>query len=159
MEAAINRHIVIAIGTAIVRHYQPSLLKEHGGPLKLTRYWAESIINRMSFVQRKTTKATRTLPKDFDQQKASYLVSIATLVEENDIPDSMIVNFDQTGVNIIPSSEWTMDVKGQKQVSVTGLGDKRQITLGCTLSGELLAPQLIYQGKTEKCHPSFTFPE
>ena len=40
----INRHIVIATGTAIVRHYKPSLLKDHGGPLQLTRYWAESLM-------------------------------------------------------------------------------------------------------------------
>ena len=157
----INRHIVIATGTAIVRHHQPSLLKEHGGSILLTRTWAESLMERMHFVQRKATKAARSLPDDFDKQKSDYLDTISTIVEDNDIPDSMIVNFDQTGVNIVPSSEWTMELKGEKQVSVAGLGDKRQITLvlGCTLSGELLPPQLIYQGKTEKCHPAFSFPD
>lgn len=36
-----------------------------------------------------------------------------------------------------------------------------QITavLGCRLSGKMLAPQIIYQGKTDQCHPKFNFPE
>lgn len=31
--------------------------------------------------------------------------------------------------------------------------------LGCTLSGKLLPPQVIYQGKTNVCHPKFKFPD
>ena len=100
-------------------------------------------------------------PDDFDKQKSDYLDTISTIVEDNDIPDSMIVNFDQTEVNIVPSSEWTMELKGEKHVCVAGLGEKRQIALVlvCTLSGELLPPQLIYQRKTEKFHPAFSFPD
>jgi hypothetical protein len=33
-----------------------------------------------------------------------------------------------TGLNIVPTSEWTMDLKGAKQIKMVGLGDKRQIT-------------------------------
>lgn len=41
-----------------------------------------------------------------------------------------------------------------------GYDDKRQITgVFCgTLCGEFLPIQLIYKGKTSKCHPSYTFP-
>ena len=40
------------------------------------------------------------------------------------------------------------------------LNDKCQVTatLAGTLSGELLPLQILYQGKTERCHPSQTFP-
>ncbi|KAI8522062.1 hypothetical protein Bbelb_018160 [Branchiostoma belcheri] len=31
--------------------------------------------------------------------------------------------------------------------------------LAITLSGKLLPPQLVYQGKTTACHPKFNFPE
>ena len=72
----------------------------------------------------------------------------------------MVINFDQTGLNIVPASEWTMDVRGSKQIEITGLEDKRQITavLACSLTGTLLPLQLIYRGKTPKCHPNFSFP-
>jgi hypothetical protein len=72
----------------------------------------------------------------------------------------MIVNFDQTGLNIVPTSSWTLDQRGAKQVEITGLGDKRQITavLACSMTGTLLPLQLIYAGTTTKCHPPYAFP-
>ena len=50
-------------------------------------------------------------------------------------------------------------LSGAKPVEITGLEDKRQITalLSCTMSGDLLPPQLLYQGKTENCHPKVNF--
>jgi len=46
---------------------------------------------------------------------------------------------------------------GSKQVAVVGSDDKQQITalLTITASGELLSSQLIYQNKTEQCHPKY----
>lgn len=67
---------------------------------------------------------------------------------------------DETGVRIVPSNDSTMARKGSKQVEIIGLDDKRQITavMACSLTGELLPLQLVYGGKTEKCHPRYTFP-
>ena len=41
-----------------------------------------------------------------------------------------------------------------------GIDDKREITplLAITLSGTLLPPQLLYEGKTDRCHPHVSFP-
>ena len=46
-----------------------------------------------------------------------------------------------------------------RSVEVAGLGDKIQITatFAGTLSGEFLPTQLLYQGKTDRCHAKFTF--
>lgn len=54
-----------------------------------------------------------------------------------------------------------MDLEGNEQVKITGLDDKRQITvtLTCTTSGVLLDLQVIYKGKTPACHPKFKFPK
>lgn len=62
---------------------------------------------------------------------------------------------------MIPTNAWTMEQKGSKQVKVIGVDDKRQITalLACTMSGDLLPPQLIYAGKTDACHPKVNFPK
>ena len=67
---------------------------------------------------------------------------------------------DETGVRIVPSNDSTMTKKGSKQVEIIGLDDKRQITavMACSLTGELLPIQLVYGGKTEKCHPRYDFP-
>ena len=53
-----------------------------------------------------------------------------------------------------------MAEEGSTQVEVRGLYDKREITalLTATLSGQLLSRQLLYAGKTLRCHPRQSFP-
>ena len=50
-----------------------------------------------------------------------------------------------------------MNKAGEKIIPIAHLDDKQQITavLAITMNGTYmyLAPQLIYQGKTERCHP------
>ena len=50
---------------------------------------------------------------------------------------------------------------GDKVVPIAKSDDKRQITavLAASIAGEYLSPQLLFQGKTTRCHPSVTFPE
>ena len=70
----------------------------------------------------------------------------------------LIINWDQTGMHYIPVSSWTMAKEGSKRVEMCGIDDKRQITVfSCSMLGEFLPVQLIYQGKSNKCHPSFQF--
>ncbi|CAG2250108.1 unnamed protein product [Mytilus edulis] len=62
---------------------------------------------------------------------------------------------DQTGCQLIPGGDWTMEQQGSQQVPITGIDDKRQITLllATSMNGSLLPPQLIYQGKTDRSLP------
>ena len=46
----------------------------------------------------------------------------------DEIPSQLIYNWDQTGVHLVPSSNWTVAKKGSKRVEIKGLKDKRQIT-------------------------------
>jgi DDE superfamily endonuclease len=66
---------------------------------------------------------------------------------------SLIINMDQTGVRLVPSSRWTYEEKGSKSVAVTGAEDKRQITvcIASALDGSMPPLQLIFQGKTDRC--------
>ena len=77
-----------------------------------------------------------------------------------EIPPAMILNWDQTGIHLVPSSLWTMDKQGSKRVEIVGSNDKRMITavLCGSLVGNFLPIQLIYKGKTNRCHPRFQFP-
>ena len=64
----------------------------------------------------------------------------------------MIEVFKLLGLRIIPSNQWTLAKKGSKQVGVVGIEDKREITgvLAVNMAGELLPPQIIYSGTTER---------
>ena len=78
----------------------------------------------------------------------------------DEIPIELIFNWDQTGVNYVPVSAWTMKKEGSKRVEIVRADDKRQITAVFTVSmaGDFLPVQLIYQGKTSKCLPPYVFP-
>ena len=51
-------------------------------------------------------------------------------------------------------------MRGVNRVEMIGENDKRQITavFCCSLVGEFLPVQIIYAGKTARCHPQFHFP-
>lgn len=65
---------------------------------------------------------------------------------------------DQTGVHLVPASNWTYHATGASSVAVLGAEDKRQITacIASSLDGELLPLQLIFQGKTTRSLPPST---
>ena len=46
---------------------------------------------------------------------------------EEIIPE-LILNWDQTGIHLVPASAWTMDKMGLKRVEISRVNDKHQIT-------------------------------
>ena len=115
----------------------------------------------MDFVPRKpTTSKSKHAVKNFSQVKKAFLQEVITTVQMEEIPPELILNWDQTGIKIVPSTTWSMEKQGAKRVEVVGTGDKRQITaVFCgTIQGAFLPVQVIYAGKTERCHPKFKFP-
>jgi hypothetical protein len=83
------------------------------------------------------------------------------LKQGNNVPDELIVNVDQVGVAIMPCPTYTYEQRGARQVAVLGYRDKREITmaLGTACAGQVLPPQVIYAGKTTRCHPKTKFPK
>ena len=109
----------------------------------------------MCYVKRKGCTGKKIQVQDFEGIKAQFL----TL---EDISDQLILNWDHTDINVVPTSSWTMEEKGSKKVEIVTLDDKRQltaVTVVCgTLHGDVLPVQLIYQGKTTACLPKISFP-
>ncbi len=68
-----------------------------------------------------------------------------------EITPAMILNWDQTGIHLVPSSLWTMEKQGSKRVEMVGSNDKRIITavLCGSLIGDFLPIQLILKGKRD----------
>ena len=76
-----------------------------------------------------------------------------------EIRAELILNWDKTGINIAPSSAWTLEQKGSNRVEKTGVKNKCQITaVFCgSHTGDFLPLQLVYKGKTSRCHPHLEF--
>ena len=53
-------------------------------------------------------------------------VSVVTMEEIRLV--ELILNWDQTGIHLVPASGWTMDWEGSKRVEIKGVNDKCQIT-------------------------------
>lgn len=159
----VNARIVLAAAEGIVKATDRNMLADYGGHIQLTLSWAYSLLKRMGFVKRKATlKCKLTLTDEaFEKAKKSYLKKIKRSVKDGKIPPELVINMDQTGIKVIPASEWTQEERGSARVEVAGIGDKRQITvtLAGTLSGRLLPFQVLYEGKTARCHPVTAFPE
>jgi hypothetical protein len=66
-----------------------------------------------------------------------FLADLTAEVLMNDIPDELIINWDQTGLRIVPTGQWTMHLVGEKVIPIAHADDKRQITavLAATLAG------------------------
>ena len=70
--------------------------------------------------------------------------SVKETVIMEDIPPQLVQNWGQTGLNIAPSSSWTMDKKGSKRIELVGLKDKHQITVALLREIFCQLVQLIY---------------
>lgn len=157
---AVNTAITMAGAKGLLLKLDKTQLQEYGGPVTISRAWAKSLMRRMGFVKRRGTTKSRATVENFDQVKADFLAEIASIVEMEEIPPEMIFNWDQTGIHLVPVASWTMERQGAKHVEVAGITDKRQITaVFCgSLVGEFLPVQLIYAGKTKRCHANYNFP-
>ena len=156
----INTSIVIASARGIVMNKNANLLVSNGGGIDLTKDWAKYLLKRMGFVKRKACSKSKVNVEKFQELKEDFLLEIKNTVVMDEIPEDLIINFDQTGLNYVPVTSWTMEEAGARRVEVVAKDDKRQLTavFAGSLSGNFLPPQLIYEGKTERCHPQFKFP-
>jgi hypothetical protein len=118
----INTRIVKALAKGVVLSQDRTLLHENGGGIDITRDWALSIMKRMHLFKRRGNSTAKPEIKDFEEKKTKYLKEIESLVDKYDIPPQLIINWDHTGIHLVPVSRWTM------AVTRLGLDDKREIT-------------------------------
>ncbi len=156
----VSTAIVIAGAMGIIKRVDRTLLRVYGGHVSLTASWGKSLSRRMNFTKRRGSTKTGVSPQEFKEIKRNYLHSVIEVVTMENIPIELIFNLDQTGLNLVPTPSWTMEKKGSERVEIKAFNDKRQITgVFCwTICGDFLPFQLIYAGKTDRCHPSFSFP-
>ena len=151
----INNSVVIGIIKGIIRDSDSNLLVENGGPLQIDKPIARRLLGRLNFVKRRGSTKAKLTPEDFSQLRDQFLSDIRTIVHFDNIPPGLILNWDHTGINYVPTSSWTLETKGATKVPIAAIDDKRQITAVFTYSmrGDFLPPQLIYAGKTPACLP------
>ena len=114
-----------------------NLLFENGGGINLTKDWAKYLMKRMGFVKRKACSKAKIDVEHFKEMK-EFLLDITNVITIDEIPVEVIINLDQTVLNYMPSTSWTMEKEGTSRMEVIVKDDKRQITVvfGGSMSGD-----------------------
>lgn len=107
----VSAPIVLAAAEGIIAAHNRSLLSKFGGHIQLNQTWAVSILRRMGFVQRRGSTQTKSKLSDeqISKLKHTYLSQISGMVKAHNIPSELVINWDQAGVKVVPSQNWTME--------------------------------------------------
>ena len=165
--APISIAVVTSVAKGIIEANDRSILVENGGYLSLNHQWGRNVLYRMEkenmkMVRRKaTTEKLPVSPGFLNEAKLNFQRKIKFFQSWHEIPDDLIINYDQTPLSYVSSPNHTLEVKGTKSVPLVGKGKKKQITgtFSVTKSGLFLPMQVIYEGTTSRCHPRIEFPD
>ena len=94
----VNSQVAMAAVIGIVWKKDSNLLAQNGGHIVLTRDWACSLLGRMGFVKRKANTKAKLAVADFIELKSQFISDIRTFKDLEEVPDCLILNWDQTAV-------------------------------------------------------------
>jgi hypothetical protein len=153
--AVVNIVVLRLVMRAVILQHEPSLLANQKLSNGFCSQWAHE---HMLWSWRQHTTAASKLPNHWRQLGIDMAKRVACFMQLYGVHPSLIVNMDQTGVHLAPADQRTYEQRGSKHVAVVAAEDKRQITacIASSLDGDLLPLQLIFQGKTDACHPPTT---
>ena len=123
--------------------------------------WTQSLFRRMGFVRpMRTTGKSEITDQAAKEAKLLFQHQTVSIVEDDEIPESLIMNFYQTPLKYAHVSNSTLAKKRSKHIPIMGGAFKESITVtfGITYSGKFLPMQLIYKGKTQRSFLYVNFP-
>ena len=102
-----------------------------------------------------TTSKIPVAPGLLKERQLTSQQKIQALIKWYDIPKELVLNFNQAPLSYITVGNNTLEFEGAKSVPVKGKGKGKQImgTFTVSATGRFLLMQLIYTGKTNRCHP------
>ena len=112
--SAVNSAIAIATAEGVVRNVDAILLACNGGGI-ISKPWARALLGRMGMVKRRASSKAQISVENFEAVKEEILLEIKNMVSFDEIPPPLISNWDQTGINCIPVSSWTMEKRVPKE--------------------------------------------
>ena len=90
-----------------VKSHDSNLLQANGGQIAITKPWAQSLLLRMGHIKCKATTKAKVPVSKFDELKDQFLFDIKSMVQMEDIPNDLIINWDHTGLHYVPVSSRT----------------------------------------------------
>ena len=109
---------MISAAKGIISTKDGGLLAESGGYIEITKACAKSLMKRMGYVKRKASNAGKVPISNFAELKGEFLAAISAEVLMNDIPPQLIVNWDETAIQLVPTGQWTINQAKDKVISI-----------------------------------------
>lgn len=78
----------------------------------------------MKYVKRKCSNVGKVAVHKFEYIQDVFLSGNVAEVVMNNIPDSLIINWDHTGLPVVPTGEWTMHQAGDKVIPIAHVDNK-----------------------------------
>ena len=104
-------------------------LVENVVQIKLNRRWAYGFLRRIEIVRRKPISTKNKFSvENVAAKKKGFLDDLVTTVEMEEIPPELALNWDQTVIQLVPSSLWTMEQRDVIRVETVGQNDNNQNT-------------------------------
>jgi hypothetical protein len=104
-----------------------------------SRSWAKRAVQRWTLRFRRGTQSVKAKQVVRREEKLEeFRRMFHDEKQKHQVPDELIVNVDQVGVALVPSPTYSYALRGARQVPITGLQDKRAITvtLGTSCAGD-----------------------
>lgn len=117
--AVINSAIVTAVAEGIVKNDDSNKLSCNGGHISLTKSWAKSVLHRLGYVKRRSSTKAKVTVTEFEMYKSQFVYDVRTIMEMEEIPKELVINWDHTGIHYVPVSNWTMAKEGSKRMDLT----------------------------------------
>jgi len=81
----------------------------------LNKDWSRYLLERMQFVKHKANTKAKLSVENFSQLKHNFLSDISGIVNIEEIPTYLIINWDHTALKYVPVGSWTMARKGSER--------------------------------------------
>ena len=102
--SAVNSAIAFATAEGVVRSVDANLLAYNGGGINLTKPWARGLLGQIEMVRRRTSSKAKISIENFEAVKKEFLLEVKNVVSFDEIPPSLIINWDQTGIHYVSVS-------------------------------------------------------
>ncbi|KAL2641358.1 hypothetical protein R1flu_008945 [Riccia fluitans] len=133
------------------------ILREEGGSFEINRSFVKKWIkDRLGWSYRKATTPASHLPTTWKEMGSLMISRLAYLVFAYGIPMELVINSDETGVQLLPAGNLhSFRLKGYREVLIQGEGYKRMIIVmvSSNAKGEMLPGQVIFEGSTSRSRP------
>ena len=71
-------------------------------------------MERMGFVKCQASTKPKVSVSDINSLKAKFIFVVKVIIQMEEIPSDLVINWDQTGIHYVPVSSWTMAKESSK---------------------------------------------